>query len=344
LSKLAPDLSLLMNENSRFSISQEGPGMTIGLAVSDEVGALAPLVVSARTYAAQAKAEATRRTYRASWGRFLAWCDESGLSALPANPGTVALYLSHLADRGKRLATIQKALASLVEAQRAAGFPSPREDARVREVMKGIRRSLGVAPRQKDPISPSDLRAMVRSRPQTLQGLRDRALLLLGFAGAFRRSELVHLDVGDLTWGEDGLTVTLRRSKTDQEGQGRKIGIPFGSTPEWCPVRTLRRWLEAVGLEDGPLFRPVKGSTVSAARLSNQAVARLVKRATEAVGLDPSRFSGHSLRAGLATAAAKAGKSERSIMAQTGHRSAQVARRYIRDGGLFTDNAAAGLL
>jgi integrase len=210
--------------------------------------------------------------------------------------------------------------------------------------MKGIRRSLGVAPSQKDPISPAELRAMVQSRPETLQGLRDRALLLVGFAGAFRRSELVSLDVGDVTWGEDGCTATLRRSKTDQEGEGRKVGIPFGSSPEFCPVRTLQAWVEAAGLTVGPLFRPVKGSTVSAARLSDKAVARLVKRAAEAAGLDPSRVSGHSLRSGLATAAAKAGKSERSIMAQTGHRSAQMVRRYIRDGELFSENAAAGLL
>jgi integrase len=318
--------------------------MASGLAVSDRAAALAPLVASARAYAAKAKAEATRRAYRAAWAGFVAWCEERGFAALPAEPGTIALYLSHLADSGRRLATIQKALAALVEAQRAAGFPSPRDDARVRVVMKGIRRTLGVAPRQKDPVSPSELRAMVRSRPETLQGFRDRALLLVGFAGAFRRTELVALDVGDVAFGEDGLTVTLRRSKTDQEGVGRKVGIPFGSTPECCPVRTLRRWLEAAGLEEGPLFRPVKGSTLAVARLSDQAVARLVKRAAEAVRLNPSRLSGHSLRAGLATAAAKAGKSERSIMAQTGHRSAQMVRRYIRDGGLFQGNAAAGLL
>jgi integrase len=242
------------------------------------------------------------------------------------------------------MATIQKTLAALVEAQRAAGFPSPREDARVREVLKGIRRSLGVAPTQKAPLTPSELRAMVQSRTENLQGLRDRALLLVGFAGAFRRSELVGLDVSDVIWGEDGLTITLRRSKTDQEGESRKVGIPFGSTPVSCPVRTLRRWLETAGLEDGPLFRAVKGSKVSLTRLSDKAVARLVKRAADDVGLDSSRLSGHSLRSGLATAAAKAGKSERSIMAQTGHRSAQMVRRYIRDGELFSENAAAGLL
>jgi integrase len=332
-----------VSENALFSDSQED-GMTRDLTRPTETTALAPLVASARAYAAQAKAQATRKAYKVSWGVFVAWCEERGVSALPADPGTVALYLSAMAESGRRLATIQKALAALVEAQRAAGFPSPRGDARVREVMKGIRRSLGVAPSQKEPISPSELRAMVRSRPETLQGLRDRALLLLGFAGAFRRSELVSLDVDDLLWGEDGLTVNLRRSKTDQEGEGRKVGIPFGSTPESCPVEALRRWLEEANVTEGPLFRPVKGRKVGAERLSDKAVARLVKRAAQDAGLDPSRLSGHSLRSGLATAAAKAGKSERSIMAQTGHRSAQTVRRYIRDGELFSENAATGLL
>jgi len=168
--------------------------------------ALGPLLESARSYAAQAKSGATWRAYRCAWGAFQTWCDERGLPSLPADPGTVALYLSALADAGRRLATIQKALAALVEAQRAAGFASPREDARVREVLKGIRRRLGVAPKQKAPVLPGELRAMVASRADTLQGLRDRALLLLGFAGAFRRSELVALDVADTAWGEDGLT------------------------------------------------------------------------------------------------------------------------------------------
>jgi integrase len=330
-----------VSEKVQFSDSQEGV-MKGSLTRVSEAGALGPLVASALSYSAQAKAGATRRAYRASWDAFAGWCAARGLPS--TDSGTVAVYLAHLADSGRRLATIQKVLAGLVEAYRAAGLPSPREDARVREVLKGIRRSLGVAPRQVDPISPSDLRTMVRSRPETLQGLRDRALLLVGFAGAFRRSELVGLDVGDVAFGDDGLTVALRRSKTDQEGEGRKVGVPFGSCPESCPVRTLRAWLETAQITDGPVFRSVKGPRAEDTRLSDKAVARLVKRAAEATGLDGSRLSGHSLRAGLATAAAKAGRSERSIMAQTGHRSTQMVRRYIRDGRLFAENAAAGLL
>ena len=152
-------------------------------------------------------------------------------------------------------------------------------------------------------------------------------------------------DVGDLTFTDDGIEVTLRRSKTDQEGEGRKVGIPFGSAPATCPVRAVRAWIEALGAEDGPLFRVVSRSgDLLSQRASGRSVARAVKRAAARAGLDPARFSGHSLRAGLATSAAKAGKSERAIMKQTGHRSATMVRRYIRDADLFSENAAAGLL
>ncbi len=191
----------------------------------------------------------------------------------------------------------------------------------------------------------SELKAMLQALPEGLLGVRDRALLLVGFAGAFRRSELVSLDVADLSFTSDGLEVTLKRSKTDQEGQGRRIGIPFGSSPHTCPVRSLRAWLDGAGIADGPVFRDVsRRGRVGAVRLSDKAVARLVKRAARAAGLDPARFSGHSLRAGLATSAAKAGKTERAIMAQTGHKSEKMVRRYIRDASLFAENAAAGLL
>jgi integrase len=156
-----------------------------------------------------------------------------------------------------------------------------------------------------------------------LIGCRDRALVLLGFAGAFRRSELVALEVADCVFGREGLTVLLRRSKTDQDGQGRKVGIPYGSNPETCPMRVLQRWLEQSGVTTGPVFRSLnRHGQVQPAGLSGIDVARVVKKLAERAGLDPAKFAGHSLRAGHATAAAIAGASERSIMNQTGHRSA----------------------
>jgi integrase len=185
---------------------------------------------------------------------------------------------------------------------------------------------------------------MVEATDVGLIGLRDRALILLGFAGAFRRSELVGLDLGDCAFGKDGLTITLRRSKTDQDGEGRRIGIPFGSNPQTCPIRLLEAWIEQAGITAGPLFRSVsRHGQVQAARLSGIDVARIVKKRAVRAGLDAAKYAGHSLRAGHATSAAISGASERSIMNQTGHRSVQMVRRYIREGSLFRENSAGKL-
>jgi integrase len=301
------------------------------------------LVERARDYAASARAESTRRAYRSDWRAFSSWCQAQGLEALPAAPETVALYLTSRAAACKA-STITRALAAISEAHRAAGVASPRGSGPVKAVLQGIRRQKGTAPAQKDPISTGEIKAMIAELPEGLLGLRDRALLLVGFAGAFRRSELVGLAVEDVIHVEDGMEILLRRSKTDQEGQGRKVGIPFGSGPAACPVRALRAWLEAAGISSGPIFHHVDRHGHVNGQLSPAAVALVVKRAASAAGIEASRVAGHSLRAGLATAAAKAGKSERAIMAQTGHKSSAMVRRYIRDADLFSENAAAGLL
>lgn len=301
------------------------------------------LVDKARDYAAQARTESTRRAYRSDWRAFSAWCEAEGLEALPASPETVALYLTARAGSCKP-STLSRALAAISEAHRAAGAASPRSSGPVKAVLQGIRRAKGTAPAQKAPLSTGELRAMLAGLPEGLLGLRDRALLLVGFAGAFRRSELVALAVEDVAQVEDGLEITLRRSKTDQEGQGRKVGVPFGSSPASCPVRALRAWVEAAGIASGPVFRSVDRHGHLGETLSPAAVALVVKRSASAAGLEASTVAGHSLRAGLATAAAKAGRSERAIMRQTGHRSSAMVRRYIRDAELFSENAAAGLL
>jgi integrase len=189
-----------------------------------------------------------------------------------------------------------------------------------------------------------DIRAMLGATDVGVIGTRDRALLLLGFAGASRRSELVGLDIEDRAFGKDGLTITLRRSKTDQDGIGRKTGIPYGSNPETCPVRTLQAWIELAGITAGPLFRSInRHQQVQPDRLRGIDVARVVKQLADRAGLDAGKYAGQSLRAGHATAAAIAGASERSIMNQTGHRSVQMVRRYIRDGSLFRENSAGKL-
>ncbi|MFN7992735.1 MAG: site-specific integrase [Bryobacteraceae bacterium] len=243
-----------------------------------------------------------------------------------------------------KVATLQRRLAAIGKLHRAANIPSPASmsNGLVSLTWRGIRRTKGVAQTAKMPILVADLRRMMTILPEGLTAIRDRSLLLLGFAGAFRRSELVSLNVEDLDFQEEGLVVSLRRSKTDQEGEGRKIGVPYGSDPATCPYRSTRFWLKASSIQSGPLFRAIdRFDRVGRDRLSDRSVALIVKRYTRAIGKDASQFSGHSLRSGLVTAAVRAGASERSIMAQTGHRSVTMVRRYIRDASLFMDNAAA---
>ena len=313
--------------------------------VPGAAGALARLPAAAervQDYAGRSKSEATIKAYAAGWRDFLAFCSDRDLSALPAADETVAAYLAALADRGARAATIARRLVVISQAHKAADLPSPTSSSLVRRTHAGIRRTLGTAQLGKAPAVVDDLKRMLEPLPATRVGLRDRALLLLGFAGAFRRSELVSLDVADLEFTRAGLIVTLRRSKTDQEGKSRRLGIPFGSSEATCPVRSLQAWLEVARISDGPVFRSLdRFGRVQRGRLSDKAVALIVKRRAKAVGLDSARYAGHSLRAGLATSAAAAGASERVIMSQTGHRSADMVRRYIREGNLFTANPAA---
>jgi integrase len=214
----------------------------------------------------------------------------------------------------------------------------------VSETLKGIRRSIGTAQEGKAPLLTSDIRRIVASCPQTLSGLRDRALILVGFAGAFRRSELASIDLAHLSFTEDGLIIDLRRSKTDQEASGRKVGIPFGKEEETCPVRALRRWLAEAGITAGAVFRGVnRHGKLSRRGLHKDCVGWIVKRAASRASLKPEPLGGHSLRAGCVTQAAMNGVSERDIMRQTGHKSAEMLARYIRIGEIFTRNAAAGL-
>ncbi len=304
---------------------------------------LVPLPSQVRDYIRASKAESTLRGYSADWRDFCAWAEAKALAPLPAAPEAIAAYIAECAARLK-VGSIQRRLNAIAEAHKAVGLESPGHGPLVRNTLKGIRRTKGTAPQQKTAALTDDIRAMVDATDDGIIGLRDRALILLGFAGAFRRSELVGLDFADCGFGKEGLTVTLRRSKTDQQGVGRKVGIPYGSNPETCPVRTLQDWQEQAAIGSGPLFRSInRHGQVQAGRLSDIDVARIVKKLAERAGLDSAKFAGHSLRAGHATSAAIAGASERSIMNQTGHRSVQMVRRYIRDGSLFRENSAGKL-
>jgi site-specific recombinase XerD len=293
-------------------------------------------------YLAQAKSPNTERAYRAD---FEAFCRPRQLKSMPAHAGSVAQYLAKLAERGLKASTIERRLVALDQAHRAQGHEPPSQAPLVRFALAGIRRAHGTKPEAKAPLLVDELDALLAVLPESLLGLRDRALLLLGFAGAFRRSELVSLDVEHLERSADGVIVHLGRSKTDAEGRGRKVGMPYGRLPERCPVLALRAWVKAAGFRSGPLFRPVnKHGQVLARRLADRAVARIVKRTAEAAGLDPERYAGHSLRSGFATSAALAGAGERAIMKQTGHTSTRTVLRYIKDAEIFRNNAAALVL
>jgi len=307
-----------------------------------ENSAVTTAASQAEHYFRASQAENTRRAYAADWRHFLGWCKAAGRGSLPAVPETLVLYLSALAQTAKT-STLTRRVSAISQAHQASGFESPTQQLAVRKVMAGIRREKGTAQIGKKPIVTEDLRAMVATlKGKRILDVRDRALLLMGFAGAFRRSELVGLNVDDIEINREGLVVTLRHSKTDPEGQGRRVGIPYGSTPATCPIRALLSWLEILGADQGPLFRKInRHQQIGGKRLTSQSVALVVKRAAAAAGLDAKQIAGHSLRAGLATAAAAAGVPERAIMAQTGHRSLTTLRKYIREGSLFLENAAA---
>jgi site-specific recombinase XerD len=262
--------------------------------------------------------------------------------ALPAAPETVAAYLAAHAGTSKA-STLGRRVAAIRYAHKLAGLETPTDAEGVKATMRGIRRTFGGARNKKAPAVAAKMRSMVAVAPEGLAGLRDRALLLVGFAGAFRRSELVALDVADIDENETGLLVTLRRGKTDQEAIGRTIAIPRGDVA--CPVKALRAWLEAAAIDAGPIFRPIdKAGTVRASRLTCRSVANFVKAYAARAGFDASTYSGHSLRSGFLTSAAAKGASIFKMMDQSGHKSVDTLRGYVRDAELFKDHAGAGLL
>lgn len=286
----------------------------------------------------QSLAPTTLRAYRADLDHFTAWG-----GVIPATDSMVANYLAAHAHI-LAIATLTRRLATISQAHAMIGVESPTGSALVRATMRGIRRSRGTAQKRAKPLLRDDLLLVLDHMGDDVRSLRDRALLLLGFAGGFRRSELVGLDAADLETVRQGMIVTLRRSKTDQEGHGRQIGIPLGRTRH-CPVAAVGKWLNIAHITDGPIFRSVdRHGHVSPNRLSGEAVCGIVRERLSASGIDTTGYSGHSLRAGFVTSAAQAGIASHKIRAQTGHTSDAMLARYVRDGELFIGNAGGLLL
>jgi len=324
--------------------SDNSPSRSLVIADASALPAsLQPELEEAVGYARAEKAVATRRAYRSDFGLFRTWCDAKGVPALPAEPSTVAAYLASEADRGTRPSTISRRLAAIRYAHKLAGLEPPTDSDAVRATLRGIRRTAGNAPARKEPATADKILAMVALAGDGAKDLRDRALLLLGFAGAFRRSELVALDVADIEFCDGGLRVTIRKSKTDQEGLGATIAIVPGCVA--CPVEATAKWIEVAGITEGPLFRPTgRGGKISNRRLSDRAVAEIVKNYARRVGLNAGDFSGHSLRSGFLTSAARRGASIFKMMDVSRHKSVDTLRGYVRDAELFRDHAGSGLL
>lgn len=288
-----------------------------------------------RRYLENALSDNTRRAYKSDLRHYSAWG-----GTIPANPDLIAQYLTAHAGVLSG-ATLQRRLVSIGMAHSTQGYNDPTKTDLVRLTFRGIRRVHGAPQSQVTALLKEDLTVMLSHVPDTTKGKRDRALLMLGFCGALRRSELVAVRLEDMEFNSQGIILTLPRSKTDQTGQGRRLGIPKGRG-RICPVEAINVWMMHSGAEVGFLFRSVsKGGEISTKPLSDRTVADLIKHYAEKAGLNPDRYSGHSLRSGLATSAAQHGISSWKIRAQTGHRSDSMLARYIRDGDLFSENAAA---
>jgi len=304
------------------------------------------LTEKARMYAKSAMAPSTLRAYRSDWLQFENWCILHRFQPLPASPGTVALFIADIASN-HAVATITRRLCSITERHRASGFansPAKAHHRVVSETMKGIRRVYGTVQKGKSPLLTADIRKIVAACPKGTRGDRDKVLVLVGFAGAFRRSELAHMQVQDLTIHKDGLVIHLPRSKTDQEGAGRKVGIPRGYRRSTCPVRAVEHWLTSTRINVGALLRPVaKNGRVLGRGLNPDSIGLIIKRAAARAGMEVSSIAGHSLRAGCVTQAAINGVPDRQIMKQTGHKSVAMLQRYIRDLKILEQNAAARL-
>lgn len=299
---------------------------------------------SARDYARASLSENTLRSYRAALKDFGVWCRDQSAEPFPAPPELIAAYLASLADRGLSVSTIGMRVAAIRWMHEARGVESPTAAKSVAATLAGIRRKLGVAQARKAPATSDRVKRMVSGiRGDGLKAKRDRALLLLGFALAARRSELVALELEDLEDAPSGLLVTIRRSKADQEGRGAVLGVPFGIERESCPVVAVRAWVEAAGLTEGRLFRAVDRHGRVNGSLTGHSIARIVKTYAEAAGLDGD-FSGHSLRAGFVTSAAEKGVQPVRIADHSRHASLEMLRVYIRRTSVFEDHPGAGLL
>ena len=290
------------------------------------------------------KANNTVRAYKSDFKDFGLFCAQNGFKSLPSEPKIVSLYLTYLSTKNAKISTLKRRLVSIGVIHKLKGHYLDTKHPSIIENIMGIKRRKGSIQKAKKPILISDLKKIIdvidNEDNEDIKKLRDRSIILIGFSGGFRRNEIVSLDYDDLDFVEEGLKIQIRRSKTDQFGEGLVKALPYFDSPRYCPVVSLKNWIVASKINSGALFkRFTKGSKLSEHRLTNQTVALLIKKYLELVGIDSKNYSGHSLRSGFATSAAEAGAEERSIMAMTGHKTTQMVRRYIKEANLFKNNA-----
>lgn len=284
----------------------------------------------------KSRSENTKKAYRFDWKGFVAFCQSYQKDFLPASPETICAYFAIMKNK-RKLSTIERYKSSIGKAHELAGLENPMRDPMVRDTLDGLRRTMNPLPNQKKPLLAEQLRQISAILPDSLMGLRDRAILLVGFQGAFRREELARLTVEDLTFSPKGISVYLGRSKADQEGKGQYKAITPGRFKETCPVSALQAWLEASGITTGPLFRAT-WPTLSTEALHPATIADIVKRCCALVNLDEREYAGHSLRAGMVTQAALNNVPVTDIVRQTGQK-VETAMRYIRPHSIFDNNA-----
>ena len=289
------------------------------------------------------KANNTMRAYKSDFKDFGAFCVKHGLNSLPTEPKIVSLYLTHLSKNSK-ISTLRRRLVSISMVHKLKGHYLDTKHPIIVENLMGIRRVKGSIQKGKKPLLINHLKLIIKvilqEKIEQIIKFRDIAIVLIGFGGGFRRSEIISIDYEDLEFVTEGLKITLKKSKTDQFGEGMIKGLPYLENELYCPVHNLKKWLHISNIKSGPIFRRfIKGSKISTNRLTDQSIALLIKKYLKLADIENANYSGHSLRSGFATVAAESGADERSIMAMTGHKTTQMVRRYIKEANIFKNNA-----
>ena len=290
------------------------------------------------------EANNTIRAYKSDFNDFKLFCVQNGFKSLPSEPKIISLYLTHLSTKDVKMSTLKRRLVSIGVIHKLQGHYLDTKHPSIIENIMGIKRRKGSFQKGKKPLLINDLKILINvidnNNNEEIMRVRDRSIILIGFSGGFRRNEIVSLDFNDLDFVSEGLKINLKRSKTDQFGEGSVKGLPYFDNSLNCPVLSVKKWIEISNIKSGPLFRRfTKGSKLTNNRLTDQTVALLIKKYLKLAGIESKNYSGHSLRSGFATSAAESGAEERSIMAMTGHKSTEMVRRYIKEANLFKNNA-----